>query len=47
MNEIILSGIREQVFGGYNCLRGYANMQDLIDISEAKNYQREFDFRCI
>ena len=41
MSEIILSGIREQVFGGYNCLRGYANMQNLIDISEAKNYQRE------
>lgn len=41
MSEIILSGIRKQVFGGYNCLRGYASMADLIEISEAKNYQRK------
>lgn len=41
MSEIILSGIRQQVLGGYNCLRGYAPMNDLIEISEAKNYQRK------
>ena len=41
MSEIILSGIRQQVLGGYNCLRGYAPMNDLIEVSEARNYQRK------
>ena len=41
MSEVTLWGLRQQVFGGYNCLRGYASMQDLLEIAEAKNYQRE------
>lgn len=41
MTEITLEGIRSQVFGGYNCLRGYASISDLIKISEVKSYQRD------
>ena len=41
MSEVTLWGIREQVFGGYNCLRGYTTMPKLIEISEAQDYQRK------
>lgn len=39
--EVTLSGIRRRVLGGYNCLRGYATMPELLKISEVKDYQRE------
>lgn len=38
---IILNGIISDTLGGYICLRGFAKISDLIQISESKTYQRE------
>ena len=37
---IVLNGIISAPLGGYICLRGFAKISDLIQISESKNYQR-------
>jgi len=38
-----LRGILDKSIGNFLCLRGYAKMGDLFEISEAKDYQRGLD----
>ena len=39
--SITLNGIISDTLGGYICLRGFAKISDLIQLSESKTYQRE------
>lgn len=41
--NIELDGILSETLGGYTCLRGYAKVSDLINVSAAKKYQRDID----
>ena len=41
--NIVLHGLVSRTLGGYVCLRGYASINDLLNISEVTKYQRDID----